>query len=322
MIPSGQVLALTGGVGGAKLVLGLQRVMHPGALTVVVNTGDDFEHMGLAISPDVDTTLYTLAGLADPDKGWGRAQETWSFMQEIGRLGGETWFRLGDKDLALHIERTRRLAAGEQLDSITADFGRRLRLATQVLPMTNDRVRTIIDTQEGSLEFQHYFVRRQCAPIVTAIRYEGAERASAILRAKELVRRADLMAIVICPSNPYLSVGPILAIPEWRAVLAAARAPIVAVSPLIGSRAIKGPTVKIMRELGLDASPATVARQYGELIHGFLLDHADSDLAAEISVPTHLAQTLMLTLDAKERLARDVLSFAHSLRRPLCRSAL
>jgi LPPG:FO 2-phospho-L-lactate transferase len=321
MSAAGQVLALTGGIGGAKLVLGLQRVMRPGTLTVAVNTGDDFEHMGLAISPDVDTTLYTLAELADPERGWGRAQETWSFMQEIERLGGEIWFRLGDKDLAVHIERTRRLAQGERLESITEDFGRRLRLTTQVLPMTNDRVRTVVDTQEGPLGFQDYFVRRQCAPIVTAIGYEGAESASVIARAKALVRRADLMAIVICPSNPYLSVGPILAMPEWRALLAAARSPVVAVSPLIGNRAIKGPTVKIMRELGYDASPVTVARHYGELIDGFVLDHADAALAREISVPTHLASTLMLTLDAKECLAREVLNFAHSLRRPQCMSA-
>jgi LPPG:FO 2-phospho-L-lactate transferase len=316
-----QVLALTGGIGGAKLALGLQRIMPPHTLTVVVNTGDDFEHLGLAISPDVDTTLYTLAGLADPERGWGRARETWSFMEELARLGGETWFRLGDKDLALHIERTRRLAAGEPLESIIQDFGCRLGVATQVLPMTNDRVRTIIDTPEGPLPLQEYFVRRRCAPAVTAIRYEGAESASATSSAKELIRHADLTAIVICPSNPYLSIAPLLAIPEWRALVAAAHAPVIAVSPLIGNQAIKGPTVKIMRDLGLDASSVTIARQYGELLDGFVLDRADAHLARDIEMPTYLASTLMLTLEAKDRLARDVLSFAQSLRRPQYRSA-
>lgn len=316
-----QVLALTGGVGGAKLALGLQRILPPHTLTVAVNTGDDFEHLGLAISPDVDTTLYTLAGLADPDRGWGRARETWTFMEELARFSKETWFRLGDKDLALHIERTRRLAAGEPLEFITQDFGSRLGVATQVLPMTNDRVRTIIDTPEGPLPFQEYFVRRQCAPTVTAIRYEGAESASATTSAKDLVRHADLIAIVICPSNPYLSIAPLLAIPQWRALLAAAHVPVIAVSPLIGNQAIKGPTVKIMRELGLDASPVTIARQYGELLDGFVLDRADAHLARDIEMPTYLAPLLMLTLEAKERLAREVLRFAQSLRRPQYRSA-
>ncbi len=310
MNPRGSVLALSGGIGGAKLALGLQGVVGPGRLTVVVNTGDDFEHLGLAISPDVDTTLYTLAGLANRELGWGRETESWHFMEELERLGGESWFRLGDKDLAVHVERTRRLAAGEPLSEIVADFARRLGLATQVLPMTDDRVRTIVETAAGTLSFQRYFVQHRCEPRVTAIRYAGAEQAQlpqAVLRELD---RPDLAAVVICPSNPYLSIEPILAIPGWRAWLRSCRAPVIAVSPLIGGEAVKGPTAKIMRELGLEVSPLTIARRYAGIIGGFVLDQVDAALAPRFEAPVQVASTLMRTLEDKERLAREVLDFA------------
>lgn len=309
---NGAVLALCGGIGGAKLALGLQAALPPGRLTVVVNTGDDFRHFGLAISPDIDTTLYTLAGLANADLGWGRDGETWSFMAEMERLGGETWFRLGDKDLAVHVERTRRLAAGESLDSVVASFARRFGLMTQVVPMTNESVRTVIETDEGTLDFQDYFVRRRCEPAVRGLRYEGALQARPASAAAGDLRAGAFDAVVICPSNPYLSVDPILAIPEWRAALRACGAPVVAVSPIIGGQAVKGPTAKIMRELGLEASPLAVAGHYADLLDGFVLDETDAALAPQLDVPARITRTLMRTLADKERLAREVLDFARS----------
>ncbi len=310
---SGSVLALSGGIGGVKLALGLQRICAPGKLTVVVNTGDDFEHLGLAISPDVDTTLYTLSGVSNAELGWGRDGETWSFMTELERLGGEGWFRLGDKDLAIHVERTRRLAGGEPLSEIISDFAQRLALATRVLPMTDDRVRTVLETAAGTLPFQHYFVKDRCDPAVAAIRFEGASRASPTPAALEALARPDLAAVVICPSNPYLSVDPILAVPGWPAALQSRGVPVIAVSPLIGGEAVKGPTAKIMRELGLEVSPLTVARHYSGLIGGFVLDEVDAALAPRFDVPVRVAPTLMRALEDKDRLAHAVLDFAGAL---------
>ena len=307
------VLALSGGIGGAKLALGLQGVLNPGELAVAVNTGDDFEHLGLAISPDVDTALYTLAGLANTELGWGRADESWNFMTELERLGAEGWFRLGDKDLAVHIERTRRLAAGETLTQIIADFAGKFGLASRVLPMCDDAVRTLVETETGVLSFQEYFVRLRCAPRVRAIRFEGAARARASAAALALLGAEGLSAVVICPSNPYLSVDPILSVPGWRSALASCAAPVIAVSPLIAGEAVKGPTAKIMRELALEVSPVTVARHYAGLIDGFVLDHADAALAREIDIPVRLAPTLMRSIEDKRRLAQDALDFADFL---------
>lgn len=307
------VLALSGGIGGAKLALGLQGIVAHGRLTVVVNTGDDFEHLGLAISPDIDTTLYTLSGIANPDLGWGRAEETWNFMAELERLGGESWFRLGDRDLAVHIERTRRLASGEPLSRIVADFATRLGLATRVIPMADEPVRTLVETAGGMLAFQEYFVKHRCAPAVTRIRFEGTAHARPPPAALEMLRRSDLAAVVICPSNPYLSVDPILAVPGWREALASSPVPVVAVSPLVGGEAVKGPTAKIMRELGLEVSPLTVARHYEGIIRAFVLDEADAALAPRFAIPVRIARTLMRTIEDKEHLAREVLAFARSL---------
>jgi len=310
------VLALTGGIGGAKLALGLQGVLAPGALTLVVNTGDDFEHLGLSISPDVDTTIYTLAGVANAELGWGRAEETWSFMTELERLGAESWFRLGDKDLALHIERTRRLAAGETPTAIIDHVTRRFGLCTHVLPMSDDRVRTMVDSDAGTLSFQRYFVERRCTPVVRRIRYEGAERAQPNAAALELLAHGALTAVIICPSNPYLSIDPMLAIAPWRAALRASAAPVIAVSPLIAGQAVKGPTAKIMRELGVEVSPRTIVAHYADLLDGFVLDAADAALAAHIDLPVCTAPTLMRSLADKQQLARRVLEFAYSLQRP------
>lgn len=306
------VLALTGGVGGAKLAWGLQSALPAGQLTVVANTGDDFVHLGLAISPDVDTVLYTLAELANPATGWGRDAETWQFMTELERVGGATWFRLGDKDLAVHVERTRRLAAGESLSAIVQGFAKRFGIPGTVLPMTDDPVRTIVHTDAGRLGFQDYFVARQCGPAVRQIDYEGASaaRPSAAL---EQLAAGDFEAVIICPSNPYLSIDPLLAIPAWREALIRSPVPVIAVSPVIAGAAVKGPTAKIMRELGIDISAVSVARHYAECIDGFVLDEADASLAPQIEVPVCVAPTWMRTPADKEALAQRVLEFAQRL---------
>ena len=312
--PEVEVIALSGGVGGAKLALGLQRTLPSGALAVVVNTGDDFEHLGLAISPDVDTTLYTLAGIADETRGWGRAGETWLAMTELERLGGATWFRLGDKDLALHLERTRRLAAGEPPSVITADFAKRLAVPSHIFPMTDDRVRTFVHTSAGVLAFQDYFVRRRCEPELRSVIIDGARTARGPSAALGLFETPSLKAVLICPSNPYLSIDPILALPCWTAALRSARVPVVAVSPLVGGHAIKGPTTKIMAELGIAPDPRSLARHYAGLIDGLVIDHADAHWEQLCGVPVMVTSTIMNSLADRERLAREAIEFAHRLR--------
>lgn len=310
-----RVLALCGGIGGAKLALGLHSVLPPGHLTVVANTGDDFEHLGFCISPDVDTVLYTLAGLANPQTGWGRAAESWQFMAELERLAGPTWFHLGDKDLATHVERTRRLRSGEPLHKIIADFARRFGIAgTAVLPMSDNAVRTIVHTDQGQLGFQDYFVARRCEPIVQRITYEGAEQAHAAGPVLRQLAAGGFDAVIICPSNPYLSIQPLLAIPEWRAALNHSSAPVIAISPIIAGNAVKGPTAKIMGELGVDVSAVAVARHYEEIIEGFVVDEADVECVAQLPVRATATRTLMHTLADKQSLAQHVLQFAATLR--------
>ncbi len=311
-----RVVAISGGVGGAKLALGLQLVLPPGELTVIVNTGDDFEHLGLKISPDLDTALYTLADIANTELGWGRRGETWNFMQAMESLGGETWFRLGDGDLATHIERTRRLGNNETLTAITRDFARRLGIQTTLLPMTDAPVRTRVTTDIGELDFQDYFVRRQCQPRVAALRFAGAEAAAPTAQVCAALTDPAVEAIFLCPSNPYLSIDPILALPGLRELLKRAAAPVIAISPLVGGAAVKGPTAKIMDELGIDVSALTVARHYGELLDGFILDERDATLAPELqalNLPVCLADTLMKTLEDRQRLARVSLEYAQKL---------
>jgi LPPG:FO 2-phospho-L-lactate transferase len=307
---SGRVVALSGGVGGAKLALGLSRVLPPDDLLIVANTGDDFEHLGLSISPDIDTLTYVLAGLDNPVTGWGRRDETWSFMETIGALGGETWFRLGDRDLALHVERTRRLRAGETLSQITGDICRRLGIANRVLPMSDDRVRTRVRSDGGWIDFQDYFVLQQCRPVVQELAFDGVDKARPQPDIMATLLGGNLRAVVICPSNPFISIEPILAVPGMRAALAACGAPVVAVSPIVGGRAVKGPTAKMMQELGLAVSSAAVAGRYGSLISGYVVDQAD---AQGISTKLHIAPTLMTTVADKEALARTVLAFAETL---------
>jgi LPPG:FO 2-phospho-L-lactate transferase len=307
------VIALSGGIGGAKLALGLYRTLAPDTLLVVCNTGDDFEHLGLSISPDIDTVLYTLAGIANPETGWGRAGETWSFMRALEELGGETWFRLGDADLAAHVERTRRLAAGESLSAITDHFGRRFAVSARLAPMCDQPVRTIVRTERGDLAFQRYFVEQRCGPPVSGFEFRGIGEARPSPALLGALAASELEAVVICPSNPFISIDPILAVPGLRAAIAACRAPVLAVSPIIAGRAVKGPTAKMMMELGLPTSARAVAEHYGDLLDGFVLDQADADEAKAIDMPCLTARTLMASEDDKRALAAEVLAFARRL---------
>jgi LPPG:FO 2-phospho-L-lactate transferase len=310
---AGRVLALCGGVGGSKLALGLSAVLRPGELTVVVNTGDDFEHLGLHVSPDIDTVLYTLAGLNDPARGWGRFEESWNFMGALRELGGETWFSLGDKDLAVHVERTRRLQTGETLTSIVAEMARRLKVETRIVPMSDDPVRTMVHTQDGPIPFQHYFVRHACQPIVTGVSFAGATAVRVNPAFLSAIAEPSLTAIVICPSNPYLSIDPILAVPGVREALQRATVPVIAVSPIIGGEAVKGPTAKIMRELGMAVSTREIYGHYQGLIDGLVIDKVDAIDAGHVDVKVAVCHTLMESIDDKQNLARDVLAFAARL---------
>ena len=305
------VVALSGGVGGAKLALGLSRILPAEELLIVANTGDDFEHLGLTVCPDIDTLTYALAGLDNPATGWGRRDETWSFMETIAALGGEDWFRLGDRDLALHVERTRRLGAGQSLSQITRDVCRRLGVGPRVLPMSDDRVRTRVRAESGWIDFQDYFVRQQCRPVVQQLAFAGAADARPQPEVMAALAGGSVRAVVICPSNPFISIEPILAVPGLRAAIKACGAPVVAVSPIVGGRAVKGPTAKMMQDLGLPVSSAAVAARYGELLDGYVVDSGDAD---GIRSKAHVAPTLMTTLEDREALARAVLDFADRLR--------
>ncbi len=311
---AGRVVALSGGVGGAKLALGLSRVVPTEDLLLVANTGDDFEHLGLTICPDIDTLTYTLSGLANPELGWGRHDETWSFMETLGAIGGVTWFRLGDRDLALHVERTHRLALGESLSAITDDVRTRLGVGPRLLPMSDDRVRTRVRTDAGWIDFQDYFVRQQCRPVVRELAFSGVEQARAQPEFLAALDEPDLRAVVICPSNPFISIEPILALPGVRAALAACKAPVIAVSPIIGGRAVKGPTAKMLAELGTEPSAYAVAARYGDIIDGYVLDHEDAADVGAIRARAMLARTLMIDLQDRDELARVVLSLADEIR--------
>jgi LPPG:FO 2-phospho-L-lactate transferase len=305
-----RVTVLTGGVGGAKLALGLCHALPPGDVTVIVNTGDDFTHLGLAVSPDIDTVLYTLAGRANQVQGWGRADETWNFMDAVRSLRGEDWFNLGDGDLALHVLRSERLRKGDALSAIIADFAAAWGIAARILPMSNDPVATRVVTDAGELAFQHYFVKLRCAPVVQAVHFAGAREAQPAPGVMDELQQSS--AILIAPSNPFLSVDPILAVPAIRRALLETSVPVVAVSPLVGADAVKGPTAKIMRELGLEVSAQTVSRHYGELIDALLIDERDGPVALEH--PHARADTLMKTLEDRIRVARAALDLADSLK--------
>jgi LPPG:FO 2-phospho-L-lactate transferase len=307
------VVALSGGIGGAKLALGLSRILPHDDLLVVSNIGDDFEHLGLHISPDTDTLMYTLADLDNKKLGWGRQDESWAFMETLEVLGGPDWFRLGDRDLAVHVERTYRLRRGEALSTITADFCRRLGVGPRVLPATDDPVRTRLRTDEGWLDFQDYFVRLQCRPVVRELVFEGAADASPHPDLLAALQGDRVRGVIICPSNPFISVEPILAVPGMREALSASSAPVIAVSPIIGGRAVKGPTAKIMTELGMPPSATAVAARYGDLLDGYVMDIGDAQEAAGVKPRVTLTHTLMTSLAERESLARVVLEAADEL---------
>jgi LPPG:FO 2-phospho-L-lactate transferase len=309
------ILALAGGVGGAKLARGLADVLDSAELLVVVNTGDDFEHLGLHISPDLDTVIYTLAGMNDPVQGWGVEGETWQFMGALETLGGQTWFRLGDRDLAIHVERTRRLREGETLSSITRYFCERLGIPHGIVPMTDDPVRTIVHTVDGPLSFQDYFVRRRSEPIVTGLEFSGVEQARMAGPLSAARSEGSIAAVVICPSNPYLSIAPILAVPGVRSILEQRRVPAIAVSPIVGGRALKGPAAKIMLEMGKEPSSLEIARFYEGLIDVLVLDRTDAALADEVrslGITPVITNTIMRERRDASDLANDVVALARS----------
>lgn len=320
MSAKSRYVLLAGGVGGAKLALGLAHTLDAGQLTIIANTGDDFSHLGLAISPDLDTLMYTLAGVVNETTGWGLRDESWSCMEGLETLGAETWFRLGDRDLATHLERTRLLAAGQSLSDVTQHLCTRLGVRIRILPMSDLPVRTVLDCETAAgpatLSFQDYFVRQRAEPRVTAIHYQGASAAPPAAALAATLTDPDLAAIFIAPSNPWLSIDPILAIPSIRAAVRSARAPVVAVSPIVGGQALKGPTAKIMTELGLRPSAQAVAHHYRDLLGGFILDQTDAGEAAAIidaGIAVAATQTVMHTLDDRQKLASFALGFAATL---------
>ena len=313
---SRHVLALSGGVGGAKLALGLSKVLAADELTIVANTGDDFQHLGLSISPDLDTVMYTLAAINNLQQGWGLANESWNTMEALAQLGGDTWFQLGDRDLATHLERSKRLTAGQSLTAVTDYLCQQLGVGHRLLPMTDDAVHTQVKTTAGELAFQHYFVREQCQPVVTGFSFEGIEQAAPSSELMNLLASDRLSAIVICPSNPFVSIAPILNLPGVRAAMRNNVAPVIAVAPIVAGMAIKGPTAKMMQELQMPVTALSVAEYYGDLLDGYLLDQSDQQLQASIStlgIEVCCEQTIMKTLADRVTLAKTVLAFAETL---------
>lgn len=308
-----KVVALAGGVGGAKLADGLARLLPPDELTVVVNTADDFTWHGLHISPDLDTVMYTLAGTANPETGWGVAGDTFRALDMLGRYGRETWFHVGDSDLATHVLRTHLLRQGMTLTAVTAALGRALGVGATILPMSDERVETVVETDRGDLPFQEYFVRYGWQPVVQRIRWDGLDAARPAPGVVPALQTAD--AVVICPSNPFVSIGPILALPGVRATLRAARR-VLAVSPIIGGRALKGPAAKMMAELGQPVSAVSVAQSYADFLNAFILDWVDSaevPWIEALGVRPFITDTIMQDQAERVRLAQQVLRLAESL---------
>lgn len=299
-----RVVALAGGVGGARLAQGLAQCGVD--LTVIVNTGDDFNHLGLRVCPDLDTVTYTLAGIANREQGWGLAGETTAAMEQLRQLGAEDWFLLGDRDLALHIYRTHRLGHGVPLSTITAEVAQRLSVSARILPMSDDAVATIVQTPEGELPFQDWFVRRRADVAVSGFRFAGIEAARPAPGVIEALTRAD--AIILCPSNPYVSLDPILSVPGLRAAIP--EVPVIAVSPIIGGQAVKGPAARLMRDLGAEVSPQGIAAHFAGLVSGMVIDHADAALAPRLGLPVRVTQTLMRSDADRKALACACLRLA------------
>ena len=304
-----KILAITGGVGGAKLALGLSKILNPDELLFLVNTGDDFQHLGLEISPDLDSLLYALSGKNNPELGWGRANETWACISELEELGADSWFRLGDRDLALHLVRTQMLNQGATLQNVADRLSESLGIDHRIAPMSNDKISTTVNTPNGKLAFQEYFVREQCEPAVIDFDFEGIEKSTPNPVVMSWLDECD--GIIICPSNPYVSVDTILSVPKYRDAFQSK--PVIAVSPIVGGLAIKGPAAKMMTELGVPPTPIAVAKHYGSLLSGFVLDQTDHEQAKDIPIPSIVTQTIMLTLQDRIRLAEQCVRFLEEL---------
>lgn len=311
------VLALSGGVGGAKLALGLDAVLKRGVLDVLVNTADDFTHLGLRICPDIDTLLYTLGGLADQTRGWGLADETWQALSALDVIGGDTWFRLGDKDLATHLWRTEQLSQGKSLSEVTTALARAFGIGSNIFPMCEEAVQTTVKTAQGDLPFQHYFVREQCAPAVTGFEFSGIEGAMPNAEVVQKLAADEYQAIVVCPSNPYVSIDPILRLPGLWEALRDAAAPVTLVSPIVAGMAIKGPAAKMMAELAVPVTALGVAEhycgRYPGLIDHFVIDESDATLAqaiSEMGLAVTVTSTIMKSVKDKQVLAEAVLDRA------------
>ena len=304
-----KILAITGGVGGAKLALGLSKILTPDELLFLVNTGDDFQHLGLEISPDLDSLLYALSGKNNPELGWGRANETWACISELEELGADSWFRLGDRDLALHLLRTQMLSQGATLQNVVDRLCESLGIDHRIAPMSNDKISTTVNTPNGKLAFQEYFVREQCEPAVIDFDFEGIENSTPNPVVMSWLDECD--GIIICPSNPYVSVDTILSVPKYRDAFQSK--PVIAVSPIVGGLAIKGPAAKMMTELGVPPTPIAVAKHYGSLLSGFVLDQTDHEQAKDIAIPSIVTQTIMLTLQDRIGLAEQCVRFLEEL---------
>lgn len=312
-----QIVALCGGVGGAKLADGLQQCLAPGTLRIVVNTGDDFEHRGLWICPDLDTVLYTLGGVANASQGWGRADESWEVQAEWRGRGLDTWFQLGDRDIALHLYRRELQSQGMRLTGISRALAARFGVPSDLLPMCDAPAPTTVLTDEGEMAFQEYFVKHRCRPTVRGFHYGGAGGAGLTPEIRGAMEDPDLEGIILCPSNPYLSVAPILAVPGMRQCLLNARVPIIAVSPIIGGAAVKGPAAKIMQELDLPVSPLQIAREYTDFLDAMLIDEGDAALLGmrEPGEPELLtAPVLMRTPEDRRTLAAACLGLLRRYR--------
>ncbi len=311
-----KVLAISGGVGGAKLVAGLAAVLPPEQLTIVVNTADDFTHLGLTICPDIDSNLYALAAINNEQTGWGVADETWSFFNQLKIFEPDAWFQLGDKDLATHVLRSHWLAEGYSLTEATKMLGTKLGIQHRVVPMTDNKVATIVKTEQGDLAFQDYFVKQQCQPKVTGFYFSGIEQATLQQSIVELLHDENLGAIIICPSNPFVSVDPFLSLPLVRELLIKATAPIIAVSPIIGKQAVKGPAAKMLSELNVSVSATSVAQHYNKLLDGFIIDSDDAEQTQSIvdkGMQVLSTATRMTNKHTKKALAESVLHFAETI---------
>ena len=304
-----KILAITGGVGGAKLALGLSKILTPDELLFLVNTGDDFQHLGLEISPDLDSLIYALSGKNNPELGWGRANETWACISELEELGADSWFRLGDRDLALHLVRTQMLNQGATLQNVADRLSESLGIDHRIAPMSNDKISTTVNTPNGKLAFQEYFVREQCEPAVIDFDFEGIEKSTPNPVVMSWLDECD--GIIICPSNPYVSVDTILSVPKYRDAFQSK--PVIAVSPIVGGLAIKGPAAKMMTELGVPPTPIAVAKHYGSLLSGFVLDQTDHEQAKDIPIPSIVTQTIMLTLQDRIALAEQCVRFLEEI---------